>query len=173
MQSWLTRPRFRFVRSTTPGVDEIHAKIAASLGMPLAEVAELRRATIAAQVVRSHDLPVESTTIVDAREALERATATDSQRLADELDLCRRYYDATFPVRPITRLVFVGGGARDRLLCAAIAQAMSMPAQIGDPLVRFNRSALPSLGCLDRREPQPAWAVAIGLSLLGQTAVLV
>lgn len=163
----------RFVRAASPGVDAIHAAIAAKLALPIAEVAELRRLTIAAQLVRSHDLPVASAETMEVmRERLETATADECLRLADELDMCRRYHDATFPARPITRLIFCGGGARDRILCAAIAQQMSLPAQIGDPLVRFNRSLLPSLACLDRREPQPAWASAIGLSLFGQTVAV-
>ena len=71
---------------------------------------------------------------------LTNAIDTEARRLADELELCRRYYEATFPAQPITKLIFTGGGAKDRLLCAAVAQAMALPAQIGDPLVRFARA---------------------------------
>ena len=35
-------------------------------------------------------------------------------------------------------------------------------------VVRFNRAALPSLACIDRREAQPDWTIAIGLSLCSQ-----
>jgi hypothetical protein len=101
---------------------------------------------------------------------LQATTELEARQLADELDMCRRYYEATFPSSPVTKLIFVGGGARDRLLCAAVAKLMAMPAQIGDPLVRFNRAALPSLACVDRREPQPDWTIAMGLSLCCQPA---
>lgn len=160
----------RFVRSASPGVDALHAAVAKAMRMSQEEIADLRRVAIAAQVNHSHDLPMaDESTLSDARERLVAATSDEALKLADELEMCRRYHDATFPARPITRLIFCGGGARDRLLCAAVAQHMSLPAQIGDPLVRFNRSMLPALACLDRREPQPAWASAIGLSLFGQS----
>jgi hypothetical protein len=42
---------------------------------------------------------------------------------------------------------------------------MGLAAQVGDPLVRMGRiSEIPIESGLDRRQPQPAWAVAIGLS---------
>jgi Tfp pilus assembly PilM family ATPase len=47
-----------------------------------------------------------------------------------------------------------------------IAQRLNLPAQIGDPLVRVRTAE----GAVDAsrfasNEPQPTWAVAIGLSL--------
>ncbi|HQY87941.1 MAG TPA: pilus assembly protein PilM [Tepidisphaeraceae bacterium] len=92
-------------------------------------------------------------------------TKDESTRLIDELELCRRYHESTFADKPISRLIFVGGCAKDQNLCQSIAQAMSLPAQLGDPLVRFNRTAMPQLTAMDRRAPQPEWAVAIGASL--------
>jgi type IV pilus assembly protein PilM len=87
-------------------------------------------------------------------------------RLVEELDLCRRYYETTFPSRPVDRALFVGGEARQQSLCQYLAGELGLPAQIGDPLARMSRSndIAPETG-IDRREPQPAWAVAIGLSL--------
>jgi Tfp pilus assembly PilM family ATPase len=86
-------------------------------------------------------------------------------RLVDELELCRRYYEATFPDKPIARLLFVGGGARNATRCQAIAQQMSLPAQVADPFVRFGRSSLPPVAGLDRREANPDWSTVVGLSL--------
>jgi hypothetical protein len=43
---------------------------------------------------------------------------------------------------------------------------MGLAAQLGDPLVRMSRvSDVGIESGIDRRQPQPAWAVAIGLSL--------
>jgi Tfp pilus assembly PilM family ATPase len=84
----------------------------------------------------------------------------------EELNRCRRYYESTFPNKPVDRLVFVGGEAKQRGLCHAIAREMALPAQVGDPLARMGRTT--SVGIesgLDRRQPQPGWAVAIGLTL--------
>jgi type IV pilus assembly protein PilM len=93
-------------------------------------------------------------------------------QLAGELDLCRQYYEQTFPSKPVNRLIFVGGEAKHRSLCQHIAREMSLAAQVGDPLIRMGRTTKVTIDSgLDRRQAQPGWAVAIGLSL-GPTATL-
>ena len=94
------------------------------------------------------------------------------QQLADELQRCRRYHEATFPSVLVDRLVFVGGEAHNRPLCQALARRLSIAAQIGDPVggltpeVTTRRSA-PDLSAagIDPERQQPGWAVACGLSL--------
>jgi hypothetical protein len=87
-------------------------------------------------------------------------------KLVGELDLCRRYHEATFPSHPIDRLVFIGGESRHRSLCQSIARELGLAAQLGDPLVRMARvSDVGIESGIDRRQPQPGWTVAIGLSL--------
>lgn len=91
-------------------------------------------------------------------------------RLVEELDLCRRYYESTFPNKPVDRVLFVGGEARQRTLCQHIARELAMPAQVGDPMIRMAKTCEIGLESgIDRRQPQPGWAVAIGLSM-GPTA---
>jgi Tfp pilus assembly PilM family ATPase len=109
---------------------------------------------------------------LDSRaEAVDQACAPLLAKLVDELQLCRRYYESTFPNKPVDRLVFVGGEARQRTLCQQIAQSMGLAAQVGDPLVRMGRvSDIGIESGIDRRQPQPGWAVAIGLSLGPATA---
>jgi Tfp pilus assembly PilM family ATPase len=103
---------------------------------------------------------------VDEAEAVERACREPLNRLAEELSLCRRYYEATFTNRPIDRLIFVGGEARQRSLCQQIAKELQLAAQVGDPMVRIGRiSDIGPESGIDRRQPQPGWAVAIGLSM--------
>jgi type IV pilus assembly protein PilM len=98
--------------------------------------------------------------------AVEQACREPLNRLVEELDSCRRYYEATFPNKPVDRLIFVGGEARQRSLCQHIAREMSLAAQVGDPLVRMGRiSDVGIESGIDRRQPQPGWAVAIGLSM--------
>jgi len=97
---------------------------------------------------------------------VEEACHEPLDRLVEELGLCRRYYEATFPARPVEKLVFVGGEARQRRLCQHVAREMALAAQVGDPLVRMGR--LSEVGIesgIDRRQPQPGWVTAIGLSL--------
>jgi type IV pilus assembly protein PilM len=97
---------------------------------------------------------------------VEEAVHEPLVRLVDELGLCRRYYEATFQNKPVDKLIFVGGEAKQRRLCQHIARDMSLAAQVGDPLVRMGR--ISEIGIetgIDRRQPQPGWATAIGLSL--------
>jgi type IV pilus assembly protein PilM len=92
--------------------------------------------------------------------------------MTDELTQCLRYYESVFRNQGVERAIFLGGQAMDKGLCQLIAQRLNVPAQIGDPLVRIGSAAAggSDLG-IDRREPQPRWAVAVGLSLgSGQAA---
>ena len=43
---------------------------------------------------------------------------------------------------------------------------MSLAAQVGDPIVKLSKSStIPPESGIDRGQPQPNWAVAIGLSM--------
>jgi len=87
-------------------------------------------------------------------------------KLVEELDMCRRYHEATFPSTPVNRLIFVGGEARHRSLCQHVARQLGLAAQVGDPMVRMGRiSEVGIESGIDRRQPQPSWSVAIGLSM--------
>jgi type IV pilus assembly protein PilM len=98
--------------------------------------------------------------------AVEQACRETLVKLVEELDLCRRYYEATFPNKPVDRLIFVGGEAKHRSFCQFIARELGLAAQVGDPLVRMGRiSEIGIESGIDRRQPQPNWSVAIGLSL--------
>ena len=120
---------------------------------------------------RSAPVTKRGTTDPKAQQALvEEACREPLNQLAGELDLCRRYYESAFPNKPVDRLIFVGGEAKHRSLCHYIAHEMSLSAQVGDPLIRMGRTTKVGIESgLDRRQSQPGWAVAIGLSL-GPTA---
>jgi type IV pilus assembly protein PilM len=97
--------------------------------------------------------------------AIEEACREPIAKLVEELALCRHYHEATFPNLPVGRLIFVGGEARQRGLCQQIARGLDLAAQVGDPLVRMGRiSDIGIESGIDRRLPQPDWAIAIGLS---------
>lgn len=81
------------------------------------------------------------------------------ESLGHELAMCIRYYQSTFPEKPLERAIFIGGEARRTDLCQSIARMLRLPAQLGDPLARLgglDRSGLPA-------GPHPGWAVACGL----------
>lgn len=101
-----------------------------------------------------------------ARDELYHLLEGTIRSIGDEMTQCLRYYESIFRDSSVGRAIFVGGQAYDKRLCQAIAQRLNLPAQIGDPLVRVRRAegAGANVG-LDWRQPQPAWAVAVGLSL--------
>lgn len=138
--------------------------------------AAIARSERRSQSAGSSDLPVDAS----SAERAVRANATETQqaraveqacreplnKLVEELDLCRRYYEATFPNRPVERLIFIGGESRHRPLCQHVARELGVAAQVGDPMVRMGRiSEIGIESGIDRRQPQPGWAVAIGLSM--------
>jgi type IV pilus assembly protein PilM len=99
-----------------------------------------------------------------AMNPVDAACAAVLRSLIDELELCLRYHEMTFPSCPVEQVTFIGGEANKRTLCQHIASALGLPAQTGDPLSRIDSSG-GSLQGLDPSRPQPAWAVAVGLSL--------
>lgn len=103
---------------------------------------------------------------VEGGEKILRLLAKPTDALAQELTRCLRYYESVFPNRPVERVVFLGGQAYNKHLCQALAQRLSIPAQIGDPLANIQREAGADLQSdADDGEGLPDWAVAVGLSL--------
>lgn len=85
------------------------------------------------------------------------------ESLADELSMCSRYHAACFPGKPIDRVVFLGGEARQIGLCQFLAEALHSPAKSGDPLARL-LGPTPPTGLPDPQATHPAWAVVCGLA---------
>jgi type IV pilus assembly protein PilM len=166
-RAFLTRGRqVLFARTIGIGGDHFAAAVAGAMKISVDEAKALR-------IKLCEALPISPTVIHSTADetSLPRKTAEEAcqeslKKLISELDLCRRYYEATFPGKPVDRMVFIGGQARHRGLCQQIARELSLAAQLGDPLCRMSKTCQlgPESG-LDRRQPQPAWAVAIGLSM--------
>ncbi len=85
--------------------------------------------------------------------------------LLDELTMCLRYYQSTFTDRTVEKLVFLGGESRHVELCQKLARSLKIAAQLGDPLARLGRDSGGNTIGLDLRQPQPGWAVPMGLCL--------
>jgi type IV pilus assembly protein PilM len=130
------------------------------------EFAMLGAALSAAKKQEGAQAPAAAAPTSDASQRLEQGCREPLMKLVEELTLCRRYHEATFPNRPIERLIFLGGEARQRSLCQSIARELGVAAQIGDPLARMGRTTEVGIESgIDRRLPQPSWGVAIGLSM--------
>jgi type IV pilus assembly protein PilM len=106
-------------------------------------------------------------TVAKQVKQVEEACKDSLNRLVEELELCRRYYETTFTDKPVQRLIFIGGEARQKTLCQHIARTMGLAAQVGDPMPRMRRdnNGDDGIECLDKRQQHPAWSVAIGLSM--------
>ncbi len=86
--------------------------------------------------------------------------------LRDEVLMCLRYHQSQFPNKRVERAIFVGGEARHRGLCQAIAKSLRLPAQMADPLARIARTGSEPAFGVDLKQSQPGWSVALGLCLL-------
>lgn len=94
---------------------------------------------------------------VDLSEAMEILT--------DEIKMCLRYHRGLFPDDPATKVVFVGGESRHVPMCEHIARVLRLGAESADPLARVARSGKEPTTGLTLDQPQPGWAVALGMCL--------
>ncbi|GJM17932.1 MAG: hypothetical protein DHS20C14_01450 [Phycisphaeraceae bacterium] len=85
--------------------------------------------------------------------------------LTDEISMCLRYHRSLFADAPVKRVVFVGGESRHRALCEHIARMLRLPAEIADPMARVARTGKEPATGLHLNEPQPGWAMPLGMCL--------
>lgn len=86
-------------------------------------------------------------------------------KLIDGIQMSLRYHDSVCTEHPVQRVVLLGGEAHHQGIAEAIANHFCIPTFIGDPMARIMRT--PGLEPLniDVNQPQPGWAVPLGLSL--------
>lgn len=140
--------RLTFARNLAMGGEQLDAVIAEKMGVSAEQAAQLR-------------LGEQSTT--DGGHDLNEYMKEPLQGIADELTQCLRYYESVFRNQSVERAIFVGGQAYDKAMCQALAKRLNLPAQIGDPLLRIERSPAAD-AALGQQQPQPDWTVAVGLS---------
>jgi len=146
--------RIVFARNLAAGGDRIDQAVAAGMHVSVEQARAVRQ-----DLLGDAGDPA-------ARDELYRLLDGMIRSIGDEVTQCLRYYESVFRDSSVARAIFVGGQAYDKRLCQAIAQRLNLPAQIGDPLVRIRRAEGAGVNVgLDWRQPQPAWAVAVGLSL--------
>ncbi len=140
--------RLTFARNLATGGEQIERAIAEKMNISAAEAARLRR-------MENPESPDQD---------VHQHMSESLRSISDELTQCLRYYESVFRNQSVERAIFVGGQAYDKALCQAIAKRLNLPAQIGDPLLRIERSPAAD-AAIGSRQPQPDWAVATGLSL--------
>jgi Tfp pilus assembly PilM family ATPase len=167
--------RIIFARTIDIGGDRFSRAVAEAMKISLTDARLLRikhcpgaGGEIPSSQTALHSVAVETSPATNPRErqTIEHACETPLRQLIQSLRKCQTDHESAMPNSPVNRLIFVGGEARQRGLCQQIARELNLPAQLGDPLVRIGRiSEVGVESGIDRRQPQPAWAVAVGLSM--------
>jgi type IV pilus assembly protein PilM len=94
--------------------------------------------------------------------------ASTLRSMCEELRSCIRYHDLMFDSQRVERVIFVGGQAKNTVLCQQVAQSLGLPAQLGDPVARVDAATRTGKHSdLEPNERHSEWAVAFGLSLGG------
>lgn len=115
---------------------------------------------------RSGRAPVGHTVLRDEAMSVSRLDLREGiESLTDEITMCLRYHETVCPGKRPERVIFVGGEARHLTLCQQIARALKAPAHVADPLARVSRTGTERCEGVRLSEPQPGWAVAMGLSM--------
>lgn len=84
--------------------------------------------------------------------------------LCDEIRMCVRHYQGLFDEVPVKRIVFTGDGATADGPCRDIARNLGLPAQIGDPLARWDASTANVTAKDWNLQLRPQWTIAAGLA---------
>ena len=155
-----------FAKTIQAGGDHMTRELATNHQMDFAEAQQVRVANVAS---RTHK-PKEFVGLAKmhpygavASDHKDRRNET-IECIIDELQLCLRYHRSLFPEQQIEKLVFLGGEARDVQTCQAIARSVRVAAQVGDPFARVSRLGHhKSAVGVNLNEPQPGWAVPLGL----------
>ncbi len=87
------------------------------------------------------------------------------EMLTDEISMCVRYHASVFPEHQISSAVFVGGEARQRVLCEHIARTLRLPGHAADPMARVARTGKETISGVDLKTQQPGWASVLGACL--------
>jgi type IV pilus assembly protein PilM len=85
--------------------------------------------------------------------------------MCDEVSMCLRYHRALFPNLRVERAVFVGGQSNHQPVCEYLARALSLEAQVLDPMACLARSGRVPTSGVDLRMAQPGWASVVGGAL--------
>ncbi|MEM7624779.1 MAG: pilus assembly protein PilM [Planctomycetota bacterium] len=155
--------RMLLAKTVHAGGDQWTRKLATEQNMGFAEARLARVAEASGGGEEGGGAATLSPTAESATSPLDCET---TECLIDELRMTFRHYDQRYPEQPIEKLIFIGGEANRLSTCQQLARAVHVPAQLGDPfarLSRMNAGAAP-LG-VDLAQPQPGWAVALGLCL--------
>ncbi len=150
-----------FARCIQIGGHQLDERLAKRMGC---DVATARAQRISEQVLAGSAAEAAGSAVgVATSDAPDDEAAEVAHAIAEELSMCLRYHQSLFRDQSITRIVFLGGEARNITLCQNIARELQLPAQLGDPLTHFGHKRSLRTPGLALGQPQPGWAVVCGL----------
>ncbi|QDU33976.1 Competence protein A [Poriferisphaera corsica] len=87
--------------------------------------------------------------------------------LADEIQMCLRYYRSLYPQDVIKEITFTGGNSMQNEICKELAVRLGITVVISDPFKTLDLSELSKekLIGLNADVPQPGWNVPIGMCM--------
>ena len=180
-----------FVKQIPIGGEKINREIASKLGVGISEAEILRDVFRMERKTGSEkgscrsqsgsneqggDVPVlqqsgdEITLDASTRQTMVDAISAVAEELAREISLCFRYYTVTFRGKRVERAIFTGGEAYENILLSVLRRQLTVEIEVAQPVRGFDMTNVKFEGC--KRGSLCEWAVAVGLSLKGQKAVL-
>jgi type IV pilus assembly protein PilM len=152
-----------FFKPIDIGGQRLNDTVAHRLGITLAEAQTLRRrlAPGQGQEVSGQTADGSPAGQEPVRQAVFNATRAIMEDLAREVSLCLRYHSVTFRGPGPSRVRLLGGEANDTSLRAILSAGLSMPVEVGRPLVSLNCDAIKAA---DKTGPMCEWAAALGLA---------
>jgi type IV pilus assembly protein PilM len=149
-----------FVKTIPIGGAVFNRAVAECLELAPAEAEALRRR------VGRRDRPQADDVGGDrAGRAVADAIRPHIEDLADEINLCLRYFGVTFRGPRVESIVFTGGEAHDPCVPPLLGERLGIEAMVGDPFRSVRTDHLGPI--LDRRAVRSEWATAFGLSCRG------
>ena len=180
-----------FVKQIPIGGEKINREIASKLGVGISEAETLRDAlrkegktgsekglwrSESGTNEQGSDVSIlqqsgdEITLDASTRQTMVDAISAVAEELAREISLCFRYYTVTFRGKRVGRAIFSGGEAYENILLNVLRRQLAVEIEVAQPVRGFDMINVKFEGC--KRGSLCEWAVAVGLSLKGQKAVL-
>ncbi len=169
-----------FIKQVKVGVDNFDSAIAERLNIQPTEAQTLRskfRKERAAEYstvsVNDTEKLLDESTKLDpqTRQAIVDSLTAVSDKIAQEISLCLRYYTVSFRGKRVERAWVAGGGAYESILLNVLKRKLAVEIDVAYPLRGCDTSGKnieANLGG-DRRGALSEWAVTIGLGLKGYT----
>ncbi|MDD5459704.1 MAG: pilus assembly protein PilM [Phycisphaerae bacterium] len=97
------------------------------------------------------------------RQVLVESVGAVSERIANEISICFRYYTVTFRGKRVEQVLVSGGQAHENILLNVLKRHLIPNVEVWDPMLGINMNGV----CFseDRRSLKSEWAAVVGMAL--------